>query len=343
MKLIDLLCRWRSGVLLVIGLSIVCWPISGVSVAQPAGQYKSDATPAAQEKEKTGRAPKPQVRQEVESIPLKYAKARDVWGTIQQMFGRGSRDFRYSIDERNNSVLVVGEPEDIALLKSLLSKLDVLKASGPLTKVITQVYHLQYTPADSNLTNSLRLVLGDEGNFGVDPTRNVVILTGNQNMQAAAELLLQRLDRPPENKPKIAGEMQVRVVWLSSGLPGIGAEKVPEDLKDVVGELAKMGVNDPRLVTQTLVTALPDRKFELGGLAGPESQYRLSISGTLLAQAGEAGRLRILIDAKQSTTNVTVGRVDSEITAPLGHSVVLGMTPTARTTSVFVVQILPRK
>jgi hypothetical protein len=341
MKPIHFLWRWQSWGLLLIGVTIAGWPAAETGLAQQVlEQKKESVTPAVPH-------PRPQVRQEVESIPLKYANARNLWDTIQQMFGgRGSRapghDLRVSIDERSNSVLAIGDPEDIALLKSLLGKLDVPRTRAQPTAVFTRVYHLQNTPANPSLTDSLRLVLS-EGSFRVDPTRNLVVVTGDEKLQAEARDLLMNLDRPPENKPKIAGEMQVRVVWLSSGLPGIGAEPAPEDLKSVVGELAKMGIQDPRLVTQTLVTALPDRKFELGGLAGPESQYRLSISGTLLAQAGEAGRLRILIDARQSTTNATVGRVDTEITTPLGHSVVLGMTPTARTTSVFVVQILPRK
>jgi hypothetical protein len=322
----------------MIALTIVCWPIPGTGVAQQVGEHKKDvATPPVREEKNSAPA-----EFTVANYRLKNVTAQDaarivheiLWGGLK---GQG-KGFRLSIDERTNSLVVAGTPQDLSLVQSLLNKLDVLPANNE-PGLSVRVYDLKYTRADGGLGQALRLVV-PKGNFEVDPTRNAVIVSGDEKMQEKAASLLRRLDSPQEVKPRIAGEMRVRIVWLATGT---GGPKPPEDLKDVIRELAKMGVEDPRLVTQTLVTALPNRPFNLEGLAGQESQYRLFIAGTLCAEAGEAGSLKISINATTAPTQVPVGRVDTEITAPLGHSVVLGMTPTAKDTSVFVVQILPKK
>jgi hypothetical protein len=48
------------------------------------------------------------------------------------------------------------------------------------------------------------------------------------------------------------------------------------------------------------------------------------------------------IDAKGAATATPVCRVATNITAPPGHSVVLGVTPSENLTSVFIVQLIPK-
>jgi hypothetical protein len=339
MKLTRVFWPSKCWLLLIIGLAIPYW------LAPPRGATQEVRGAKTGEKKPEPPAKVPD-REEVEKIQLQYVRARDLVGIIQQMVGGGrfrgpGRELRVSIDDRSNSVLAVGLPDDLALVKTLLSKLDVpMVRKGP--TVSTQVFNLEYTKADPNLRQALRLALGESG-FEVDPIRNVVIVSGDEKKQQEAGNLLQRLDRPQFSSARLAGEMQIRVVWLANGPLEKSEGKPPADLKEVIKELAKMGVDDPRLVTQTLITALPDRQFVLAGLAGHDSCYRLSISGTLLSKAGDTGRLQISVMATETKSNAPVGQVITEITAPYGHSVVLGMTPTANTTSVFVVQILPKK
>ena len=137
--------------------------------------------------------------------------------------------------------------------------------------------------------------------------------------------------------------MQVRIVWLASGIAPDQASKPPEDLKEVVAELAKLGVEDPRLVSQAIVTAQLGRQFRVEGSAGRDKPYQLLISGTVLGGGpGETSKLQVSIKATQPIVTNQISRLDTEITAPLRHAVVLGMTPSGTGTSVFVVQILPK-
>ncbi len=181
----------------------------------------------------------------------------------------------------------------------------------------------------------------------MDQLRNQIIVSGDQKDLEAVESFIHRLGTP-QNKPTFR-EVQVRLVWLASGLTGKEARKPPEDVKAVVAELAKMGIEVPSLVTQTLVSAMPDTQFRMEGLTGAPL-YRLSVSGNLRGTAGElTNRLQISIIATQATATAEppgsnqIGRLETEITTLPGHLVVLGLTPTATSTSVFVVQILPKK
>jgi len=286
-------------------------------------------------------APKTEMR----VFQLKYVKAGDLAQTMQQIWRqRLGPGFSVGVDFRSNSVIVTAGSQDMAMLDALISKLDAA-SSQPADKI--RVFSLSHTRADPGLNNALGLVLA-KGTFQVDPSRNQVIVSGDEKSLAAAEMLLSYLDTP-QNKPNVAG-MQVRLVWLASGPTQKEARKPPEDMKAVVAELAKMGIEETRLVAQTLIAAMPDSQFRVEGLTELDTApYRLSVSGKLEGIPGEpTKRLQISILATQAPSGPmpggpSHGRLDTEITTLPGHFVVLGMTPTATSTSVFVVQILPKK
>jgi hypothetical protein len=324
---------WRSFVVLILALASVCWLVPGEAVPQqqPSNQGV---------KKESAKPPAPATEMRV--FQAKHVLARDLARTIQEIWGNTL--MRISVDERINSVIVMAIPEDLVKIEALLNKIEDASPGRSKPAHSVRVFPLKYTRADPNVDHALRLILLNQGgNLTVDPQRNVVTVLGDEQTLEAAEKLLRRLD-VPQDKPTIS-EMQVRVVWLATEWKE--AAKPPEDLKAVVSELAKMGVEAPGLVTQTLVTALPDTPFRVEGLAGPGSTHRLSISGKVLGRPGETNRLQISIHAHKTTkpgsTPDQVGRLETEITAPPGHLVVLGMTPTATSTSVFVVQILPKK
>jgi hypothetical protein len=279
---------------------------------------------------------------------VKHVQAAQLGRMIQEIWGRGpAHTLRVSTDDRTNTLIVVADPEDTAQVKRLVTAVDVLRAESSKNERRQEVIPLKYIRADPFLDQELRVAIGGlPGGLSVDVTRNVVIVSGDEKTIQAVETLLARLDRPQHQQA--ISDMQVRIVWLASGLTRKETPGPPEDLKDVVAELNKLGIDNPRLVTQAIVTAQLGKQFRVEGLAGLDQPYRLSINGTTTGTA-EAPRLQISVNATQATAPTgppilnQIGRVETEITAPLGHSVVLGMTPTATSTSVFIVQILPKK
>jgi hypothetical protein len=170
----------------------------------------------------------------------------------------------------------------------------------------------------------------------------VIAKADRPTLETAAELLARLEVVRGEAAP---AEMQVRVVWLVSGLAREDTPKPPEDLKEVVAELAKVGFNDPRLAAQAVIRTTAGAQFQSSGTAKLNFPCRLRIEGTVLASPGERTGLQISLEATEETAkgSTPVCRLETHITAPPGHAVVLGVTPTYTMTSAFVVQLLPQK
>ena len=218
----------------VLALASMCWLVSGQGWTQPV------------EVQKDGRLAPPQPKQPATAMKVfqaKHAKARDLAKTIAQIWGQtAGKTFRVSEDERTNSVIVVAAPEELDQIEALASRLD--RAASDTPRPAPQVIPLTHIRADSNLRSAVSLVVANRGSSMVYPERNLVVVTGDLTVIQEVQELLGRLDRPLE-RSKIA-EVQVRLVWLASGLENKDARKPPEDMKGVVTELSKMGIENPR-------------------------------------------------------------------------------------------------
>jgi hypothetical protein len=123
----------------------------------------------------------------------------------------------------------------------------------------------------------------------------------------------------------------------------------PPDLKEIVAELARIGVKDPHLVAQTVVNTVAGTEFRAEGSAKLEEPCNLVISGTVSPKDSDSAILNVSIQANALAVGRGGGpprsnpvcRLNTQITAPFGHTVVLGLTPTETMTSVFVVQVKP--
>jgi hypothetical protein len=168
--------------------------------------------------------------------------------------------------------------------------------------------------------------------------------------------VLQVLDAAPA-RPTF-DELQLRIVWLTSD-PGRKdanpGPPPPDDLKEVVAELARVGVRDPYLVCQMIVNTSPDGAFDMQGSASLERvPCVVNVSGQVAERAGGVPGVQIQLEAllpsdepggktSRRGSAPAICRLRTGISAPPGHAVVLGVTPTDGTTSAFVVQLLPRK
>ncbi len=316
----------RSWLRLWVVLVVVAGCMVGGAVGQQPGG--TDAAPAAAEK--------PEFR----VIPLKHVDAMEASTVLRELLGRKA-EVSIAVDARTNSIVASGSAAALAVIENLLKKLDVEGAGRDTGKQELKVFSLKHA-VTGELAEPLQLVYGVRGlvaSFALDRARNLVIATGDRATLDAVEAMLKRLDEPRPERP--AAEMQVRVVWLVSGLAREDAAKPPDDLKEVVTELAKLGIDKPKLVAQALVNASRDGAFQLEGQAKLEAACQLTITGQVQDKTDKAG-LEISINAFQGGGRGAPERMcglRTQITAPFGHAVVLGVTPTDAMTSVFVVQV----
>jgi type II secretory pathway component GspD/PulD (secretin) len=286
---------------------------------------------------------------EQRTFRLKYIAASDASRILRELFGDEigrKAATRMSVDERTNTVIVSGGAARLDRVEAILQKIDTEGASKDEGRQDLKIFPLNRIEPDQSLSEALQLVFRHPGKFVVDRRRRLVLASGDQKTLASVEELLTRLDIMSEGKTEpAAGELQVRVFWLTSGLPRKKTAALPDDLKDVEAELGELGVDKPRLATQVAVSTVAGAHFEMSGVAQLDAPYRLSLSGRatdrkvrvaleLTVSAARAGRTR---DARG------VASLRTQATVPLGRPVVLGVTPTEALTSAFVVQVVRKQ
>jgi hypothetical protein len=252
----------------------------------------------------------------------------------------------------NNALAVSAPPETIQEIRDYIASIDVKVAEGPAFGVAQrlQVVTLENPENDEDLPR----VLGLFGNIqhALDRQRHAVVLTGpEKDVQEAVKVLRQleeqRAARPAE-RPR-ARNYRVRVVWLAN-YPGVKELPkgrnlpVPPDLKEVQSELAKMGIDDLRLVSQSLAST-NSGEFQvegvLPGMPGGPPNPRILVKGTILQPGDDRLGLALSLDVGEpGEPQNKLCRLSTRITTTSGHLVVLGVTPADESTSVFVVQVV---
>jgi hypothetical protein len=224
-----------------------------------------------------------------------------------------------------------------------------------------KVFSLLHVPAEGT-REALMQVAGADVKLAFDAAGNRVIVQGNPEALQVVEALLLRLDEPPaqraeEPQPAAAAEdVQVRIVWLVAGLKNAEAAEPPKDLENVVAELEKMGVAHLKTAAQVFVKSVPSMPFNVSGSAMLDEPCELEVSGSLKAPRrafsnDNPSAARSQRNASQEPTLLEISvrahgapdqrlaDLQTTITAPEGHSVVLGVSPVGTLTSVFVVQL----
>ena len=294
--------------------------------------------------------------------PLQHVDAAAAVRTLQMLMlspgepsGPADR-VRIDADPKTNRLLVYAPLALHVEIEALLAKLDAPMEPGEGQQV--KVFHLMYSDAEIVAETVSGLMQAEDVTISIDPRTNSLIAKGPERTLEVMENLLLRLDEQEEREmgPQPSTTYHVRVVWLASGLPeGTGTEPA-EDLGGVLAELAKVSVTGVRQVGQVMVYTLSDGEFQIS--ASPmldEGPTQMQIDGKLDQRQGTP-RLDIRLTGTQITyvprrpdpllasdrpkiEHKSLIDLDTEIAAPLGHYVVLGVTPVGNATSVFVVRV----
>jgi hypothetical protein len=302
---------------------------------------------ASQEPGKQGKGDAPKGN-DFQVVALKYARATEVARLLQETYAAKEAAVRIVADPATNQLVISAAAAQITEIRGLIAKIDVVSDNEAVRRL--KVYELRSLEPDKALEDALRLVFSGSagsagGNFSLDRARKLVIVSADENTLRTVEALLVRLDERVADRP--FEDVQVRVVWLASGpAREDNAPQPPDDLKEVLPGLAKLGIDRPRLVAQTLVNVTPNAEFQAKGVAKLDAPCRFTVTGRFSLKK-EMPSLEISLAATRQRepdkAQEEVCNLQTEINAPLGHLVVLGVTPTDSATSVFVVQVLPRQ
>jgi type II secretory pathway component GspD/PulD (secretin) len=281
---------------------------------------------------------------------LRHIPAADAARALDELLGspagRGGRP-RVVADPRTNAVLVSAAAPDLAKAEDLLKKMDTEGAKGPAEPALN-VFQLSHREPDAALEEALQMVLGDRrvGRFVIDRERRQVLVYAGRETLDVVEALLTRLDAAAEAKSEpAAADVEVRLFWVVSGPAPDANAPVPDDLKPAAAELARLGIDKPRLAAQLSVSTTAEARFEMAGTASPDAPYRLAVTGTVTERKGAAG-LEVSITVTRSAAGKEPGdvcRLRTRVAVPLDRPLVLGATPAEALKSAFVVRVQPRR
>lgn len=277
---------------------------------------------------------------EFATIPMKYVDAVAMTPTVEALI-RPLECTAIPVPHMN-AIIVSGPKDRLAEARKLVEQLDA-EPKKVASQQQLRVYTLKSIPTDQNLEKALGVIFaGRQGaRFAIDPARNQVIVYCDEQTSDMVTALLSKLDSTPERQPTF--DVQIRVIWLVNGAPEESAPKLPEDLGPVLRTLVRMGIDKPVLAAQTMVVTSIDNPFVAKGTARVDQGGLCDFSVTGMARDNKDGS-RLSLNLQAGRADRAQGKQDilhleTEIAAPMGHIVVLGMTPTANMTSVFLVQI----
>lgn len=289
----------------------------------------------------------------VQIYRLKYADAGRVLEMVSAVYA--GKPIKLTADKDANSIIVAAAPEMQAQLGALIEQLDQVQERDADREL--QIFHLKHADPDEAAAVISSLFDSNDARIAVDRRTNSVLVQAQREMLARIEAIFQKLDTPADKnltRYDPGTTFRVRVVWLAT----IDADGPPDDLKDVVALLSKVGVKGLRQVGQVIVNTTPDGRFQVR--CSPVLNKRpadLEISGEF-DQQQETPTLKIELSASQAelppaTADGPPRRRGPEkkplvdlqtvIAAPLGHYVVLGVAPVEKMTSVFIVQVTAGK
>ena len=335
--------------------ALAAWILLGASVGSGQQVPAPDALPASAKKSDAPAGPrKPEQDLAFRVFRLKFADALGIRSVLMQVLGDASMASFVVADLRTNSILVRATPETTKKIEGIIEILDIdTRDAAERNPLTTKIFTPINLTLDGMFEKQLMVVLSPEGRIALDPRHNAIVVQDTVEGLSAVEALVARLDEANEKSgPKV---LQVRVVWLISGMDRPDAAAVPADLKKVVDDLAKIGVEGLKLAAQVTIQAVADGPFEMKCSPELENPCELAVSGAFLQKQGGPMALQIRLSATETLSSAPDGplpaktpgavrtrrlcELDTTVVAPLGHTVALGTAPVGKMTSVFVVQL----
>jgi len=349
-------------------------PDAYITASEPSNRLIVWASPADQERvqEFIEALEVPPDRDQVQSqvtqvYQLQHIDPASALGVLRELLAE-SADVRMTVSESNNAIVVSGTLASHLQVETLLEKLDI--PVDTLRRLQVKVFNM--VNADAATLAEMILELFDDARISVDPRANAIVAMGSEETLAVIEAVLLRLDDETYGaiRETPSTTLQVRVVWLVSGPDGEGAAKLAGGVRDVIEELARadllQDVQDelaPREVSRlrqagrVLINATPGADFQVsctprldegptdmqihGSLEWKQDMpvLDIEITGTLLQKVPLGGRGEEEPAQMDGVPRGELVSLATQITAPFGQYVVLGVTPAADLTSVFVVQV----
>lgn len=290
----------------------------------------------------------PSGKKEVKIFTLQNADAAEAMQALKDLVGN---EVQLTTDPHTNSVISSGRKDALAIVEAILLRLD--EADNPRSNVL-KVYPIKHVSMDKATETLVQFV--QPRNFSMDETGSRLIVRGDEETHALVTKLLETIDVPdPKPAPK---RLQVRIIWLvDEKLAGKDASPPSKDLEKVVRVLdEKLGIANLKMAAQVLVnvdTAAEGRPFTARGTTkfAEIGDADLNIEGVV--KEGRTSTMEISIQAEQQTSPNPAGAfrgrsggdkqlasLNTSVAAPIGHSIVLGMTPIQSANSVFVLQVL---
>ena len=231
----------------------------------------------------------------------------------------------------------------------------------PLPDAEVRVFQMQNTSANDAADKIKRLIGTQPIRVAIDEASNGVIVFGKAEALPQVEQLVVKLDDlaakggegsstapssvfAPKEQPAPRRTLMLRVFWLANDVPGLDA---PADYLPpaVITSLAKLGLANPQLVTQTVTSAL----VEEGGALTPfstdvpavlfDQSKRMTLSGSLSATTDNRVSVEIKLAIMEGKYRIggmsgmggggMIGQpnlceLNGSLAAPIGHFMVLG-------------------
>jgi hypothetical protein len=336
----------------LVAACLTAWLVCACLAAATLAASEEPAPPAAKPKEDAAAAA-PQRKTVL--YKLNHARAEIVAKLLREKLSPlEAASTSFGTDERTNGV-VVSAPDNVQRrVADLIAEIDVLDDGQEQIKV----FHLVNAEATLLAKTVAEVLNTDRLKIAVDPRTNSIVASGDPHALEVLEAILLRLD---EDKGPTKSA-RVRIVWLASGLSADAGTEPAEDLKPVVADLAAVGVTGLRQVGQAVVNTLPDVPFQMRCLPMYEKgPAEMQLEGTFQDQGGRP-MMDIQVSARQivavpdprvcepvagdkdARVGVRINRQElvelhTQIEAPYGQYVVVGVTPVEKANSVFVVQV----
>lgn len=279
---------------------------------------------------------------------LKHSDASYLKDRIEVLLVEFDRTATILEDIHNNRLIVRADANAMSAIEALLKVLDIPREKRPEEQRATKFLRFQMEP-DAAAESVMKLFLSHHGRLSIDSARNLVVVQDTVDAVEKFERSLEEYELV-RRANTFQGDAKVRLVWLINGVRDGDLAQPPKDLQGVITELATIGVTDLRLAAQAIVKTTGDRQFEIKCSPYVGNPCEFEVQGVLISKLGEINGLNIRLTATEKVPlpDGAPGQVaelkrlcnlDATVRAPLGHTVVLGVAPTEKKTSVFVVQV----